>query len=1497
MAQASALRILIVDDERAHVEAIRRSLLDAGTASTVCVAESLQEYHQAVAACQPSLVLLDYVLPDGRADSVLVTPAESGPFPILLMTSHGDEQLAVAAIRQGALDYIVKSPQAFAEMPHAVERALRSWRLLIERQASLQAVRDSEERLRLTLEAVRMGTFETDLVNNRTVWSRRHEEIWGLKPGEFEGTTEAFLRQVHPEDRELIKLEWERSVANRSPFRKEYRVIWPDGSLHWVEAAGEFTFDEKGSPVRLRGTVFETTQRRQSEQFHALSAEIFALLNARSHTAQIAQRILDAIKRESGFDVVALRLKDGDDSPFRTCASPTWHGPEFPKDKAPITCPDAPGTTQPDCLCRHVLDGNVSLEQNWFTPAGSAWTNDASALPESHSATAGANQCLSKGFRSVALIPIRVKEEIIGLLQLLDRRQGCFSAQAIQFYEGIAASFGVALQRLNEENELRESEDRYRSLFEESPNAIGIYQDSKLVLTNLATVRLFRAQTKAEVIGRRSEELIHPEDYTASRERVRRRLAGDPSVYPAELRYVRLDGSEVYVEVSAAPVQLAGKPAIQFIARDISDRKRAEAELRLLSRVVQQSPASIVMTDPAGVITYVNERFTEVSGFTPEEALGQNPRVLKSGDMPPSVYRNLWQTIAAGRDWHGELHNRKRSGEFYWEQVSISPITDLAGRITHFVAIKEDITERKRLESFREALLKLAHELNGTRNALAAGRALLRAADQLWQWDAAVLNLLNEQGDQQPTLNVDTIAGHRQELDLSGPGSLTPHMRRVLREGAFLILRDPTQPLVTDSVPFGDKNRLSLSIMCVPVRRDSEIVGVLSVQSYAPKAYQQRDLETLQALADYCGGALERIRFEEALGQSEERYRQLVETTFDWIWEVDAEARYTYASPKVLDLLGYSPAEVLGKTPFDLMPEIEAQRVRVVFREIAAKREPIFALENINRHKQGRLVVLETSAVPVLGPTGQWLGYRGMDRDVTERKQAETALRASEERFRMLVESAPIGIFVQVDGRFAYVNQAALHMFRAAHSKNLLGQPVINLVHPESRENVLAHMRLLNEERRAVELKEEKLLHSDGANLHVEFAGVPFLFDGQVGSLFFFYEVTKRKRLEEQLRQAQKLEAIGQLAGGVAHDFNNILAAIMMHLGLLQMDKNLDPATRGSLKELEAEARRAASLTRQLLMFSRRSVLSVKPVDLNEIIANLLKMLGRLIGEHVDLRFDGKTGLPGVEADVGMLEQVLMNLVVNARDAMPRGGRITISTGLSQLTPADVLTNADRRTGSFVCLAVADTGTGMDETTMKKIFEPFFTTKEAGKGTGLGLATAHGIVAQHKGWMEVESAEGHGTTFRVFLPALSAAPVSENREAQNAPLQGGRETILMVEDEIRVRKMVSQTLRSLGYRVYEASNGKEAMALWQTHGDEVDLLFTDMVMPEGMTGLELVENLQSLKPSLRAVISSGYSSEIVQAGVPKRAGLVYLPKPFETKTLAEVVRTCLAKQT
>ncbi len=386
-------------------------------------------------------------------------------------------------------------------------------------------------------------------------------------------------------------------------------------------------------------------------------------------------------------------------------------------------------------------------------------------------------------------------------------------------------------------------------------------------------------------------------------------------------------------------------------------------------------------------------------------------------------------------------------------------------------------------------------------------------------------------------------------------------------------------------------------------------------------------------------------------------------------------------------------------------------------------------------------------------------------------------------------------------------------------------------------------------------------------------------------------DVTRELQLEERFLQAQKMEAFGQLAGGVAHDFNNILAATLMLLNLIQLEPDLSARVRSSLKELEDEARRAAGLTRQLLMFSRRQAVQKQPLDLNQVVKGLLKMLRRILGEDIKLVLLGDDEPLSVEADAGMMEQVIMNLCVNARDAMPHGGQLTIGTRLVARDEVAAAANP-AKAGCFACLTVADTGCGMDPATLKRIFEPFYTTKAVGHGTGLGLATVHGIVERHRGWVEVESTVGRGSTFRVFLPAIERHD-STAAEIEAADLPRGTEAILLVEDEAPVRELAAMSLQHHGYRVTAVANGVEALLKWDEHEHEFDLLLTDMIMPEGISGLALAEQLVRAKDTLKVVIASGYSADLRQPVLPAGKKFVFLSKPFGVPALLQVVRQCL----
>lgn len=512
-----------------------------------------------------------------------------------------------------------------------------------------------------------------------------------------------------------------------------------------------------------------------------------------------------------------------------------------------------------------------------------------------------------------------------------------------------------------------------------------------------------------------------------------------------------------------------------------------------------------------------------------------------------------------------------------------------------------------------------------------------------------------------------------------------------------------------------------------------------------------------------------------------------------------------------------------------------------------------------------------------------------LDRAVAERT---AALRLSEERFSRAFLASPVPLALQNshDQRFFDVNHSFLEMLRFDRRQVIGHTPDdLSLIVSDSLKTQLLQAAQI---RAPIRAQAGQFRASNGEIRSVLLSAEPLSLEQENFLLWLAQDVTEQLKLEGQLRHAQKMEAIGQLAAGVAHDFNNILTIITGHVQLALSRPNLEPQLGDALHLVRAAAERAASLTRQLLAFSRKQILNPRPLAMSAVLQNLNQMLQRVLGEHIELVVETGPDLPLVFADLGSMEQVILNLAVNARDAMPKGGRLSIRAERACVGSQNVLSNPDAQSGEFVCIAVSDTGCGMDAATLARVFEPFFTTKDVGQGTGLGLATAYGIVRQHNGWIEAASEPGKGTTFRVFIPRCTRpAPIEEKPSlpAQNASVETSGKTILLVEDEAAVRMLAERMLRRFGHKVLPAGSGQEALIIWEKHGDTIDLLLTDMVMPGGLNGKELAARLAAERPDLRVIYTSGYSMEFQSADLKLEEGVNFLPKPYNPQTLADIL--------
>jgi PAS domain S-box-containing protein len=645
----------------------------------------------------------------------------------------------------------------------------------------------------------------------------------------------------------------------------------------------------------------------------------------------------------------------------------------------------------------------------------------------------------------------------------------------------------------------------------------------------------------------------------------------------------------------------------------------------------------------------------------------------------------------------------------------------------------------------------------------------------------------------------------------------------------------------------------------------------------------------------------ERKRAEEALRESQRAIATLLSNLPGMAYRGanDRDRTLEFVSEGILDLTGYQPDQLAGSRQLSFAQVIHPEDREAVWNEMqsALKAGRPYQLSYRIRTAHGEMKTVWEQGRSVHSHDGGRCVLEGFVIDVTERVRAQENLRQSEERFRQLAENIR-GVFWMTDPgmrELFYVNRAYEEIWGRTR-ESLFQAPVSRLDDVDEKDRPRVRAAIAKAAEGGYD-EEYCLVRPDGQVRWIWDRAFPILDDqGKVHRLAGIAEdITDRKRLAEEFRQAQKMEAVGRLAGGIAHDFNNLLTVVIGYCQVLQANLK-DEHWRPCVAEMKKAAERAASLTQQLLAFSRKQVLLPVVLDLNALVAGMKDMIGRLVGEDVELVTELAPTLGRVQADPGHLQQILMNLVVNARDAMPQGGRLTIRTANLDLTDADLRGDPDVPAGPYAMVSVSDTGCGMDEETRGRLFEPFFTTKEVGKGTGLGLATVYGIVKQSKGHVAVESAPGKGSSFRIYLPRVGP-PLDKAPAAGPAPVRSlhGRETLLLVEDEEQVRRLARTILQQHGYTVLEARNGQEALRVAEQRSGAIDLLVSDVVMPE-MNGHQLYRRLSNIRPGLKVLFMSGYTdSALFRNGVLENDFPLVL-KPFSPDVLLRHVRDMLDQE-
>jgi len=644
----------------------------------------------------------------------------------------------------------------------------------------------------------------------------------------------------------------------------------------------------------------------------------------------------------------------------------------------------------------------------------------------------------------------------------------------------------------------------------------------------------------------------------------------------------------------------------------------------------------------------------------------------------------------------------------------------------------------------------------------------------------------------------------------------------------------------------------------------------------------------------------ERKQAEEALRESEERYRSLYNNTPVMLHTIDHDGRIIEASNFWLEKLGYEREEVVGHSMMDFMTDLSrryAKRVALPeFLENGSCKDVPYQFVR----KGGQVMDTLMSAVAERDQTGKMIRSLAVLTDVTERRRAEKQLRLTQ----FSIDHASDTVFwIDSNGRFCYVNGAACEALGYTREE-LLRLGISDVIPDYTADRWSVDWALLREQG---DFKFEAChRRKDGSTFPVEISANHVEFGDGEYNFIFARDISERKRAEEdrvlmesRLRQVQKMEAIGQLAGGVAHDFNNLLTAILGNVELMRdvliEQPSKDPSILTALDQVEKAGLRAAALTRQLLSFSRRKVVAQEMLDPNRILVDLDSILRRLIGEHIALRIGGSSGLRPLWGDSSQIEQALLNLALNARDAMPSGGSLTIEAENVTLSDEPFSGWGTPRAGAHIMFSVKDTGCGMSKTVLERMFEPFFTTKPVGKGTGLGLSIVYGVVNQLSGGVAVESQPEQGTTFKLYLPAVDSSEWVAADKAQGDTPPGGHETILICEDEESVAQLTRQVLTRGGYTVLSATNGREAMELANRHTGPIDLLVTDVIMPE-MNGRELAERLSAVRSGIEVLYVSGYTSDLIAQHGIQSERVHFLGKPFDRNGLLSLVRRVLDKR-
>ncbi len=1452
------MRILYVEDNEADVKLARRELEknDAGfeiDLVSTC-GEALERLKDGV---RYDVALVDYRLPDGQGMSVLAEIRKRElPICVVILTAFGDEEIAVGALKAGADDYVVKSGKHYRELPNILLKNLEA-----RRKTSMKNGGGFE---------ILFASHDADSVK---IVSEYFDEKAHHIRSEVVNSAADFKSKVFGETipYDVLLIDYQLPGLDMPELMTELRLV-----------------RQLDIPV-----VFLADQGNQETA--ALAMKLGAddyILKAESYQFKLPALLENALKkRELRREQEALRQSE---ERYRIISS-------LISDYAYVF--------------RVTEGGGLKLE--WVSETfGKMFGRTPDEInPRGGFESRVYNQDLPvvrEHFRKVRagifdVAEFRVAARSGELRWLRDSAKPVIESTSGRVTEIYGAAQDTT-ERKRRDEEIRRSEIRFKELADFLPQPVfEIDESRKISFANRACLDIFGVSAGERGAKPSLTDFIIPSERKRAAEEIERVFMGAPNE-PGRFTAMGKDGYTFPALVSTSTIlrdsRVVGLRGILVDLTEITAANEALVASENRYRFLFESLADgFFMMDENGRFMQVNEAGCEKLGYAREEIIGQPVAKILAPEMIGTTENRVEQVIRDKTVTFESVHMKKDGTRI---PVEVRSKTVMFAGKPVILSTARDLTERKKAEEAigeRNRQLKILSratvKINSVLNVEEILRTLVISGVELVGATAGTVGLL-ENG----VLSFREYyrSGKFAPIDVHfAPGEGTPGS--VVASKRSRISNDSQKdPLVNRELHenFGIYNLIDVPILS----RDGDVLGAFAIHNRKGGAdFTDDDIEMLEGLAASAAVALENAkliadmtRAEATVRESEEKFRTLVETSLVGVYIIQ-DGRFVYVNPAMAKIYGYTERELLTMSSvLDVVVEEDRPLVgenirKRVDREIESLKYDFSCLT-----KTGRKIRVE-----VLGSRTMFYGAPaviGTLEDITERKLAEELLRRSEERYRTLFEESIDAIYVTTPaGKFVDINGAGIKLFGFESKEEMLALENVNMLYdnPLEREEV-------NRGLEADGFIRDKIItvkRRDGTRLTVQdTATVLRDSDGKVVAYRgILRDVTEKKKLEEQLLQSQKLESLGQLTSGIAHDFNNVLGGIIGFTELALAKIGDDHPVNNYLLRIYGLADRAAKITKQLLAFARRQILMPKSLDVNGLLSELLELLERVLGEQIELRFVPNPDLSTILADPSQVEQVILNLAVNAGDAMPHGGTLTIETNNVVLDEFYCKSHPNVKPGEYVQIAVSDTGAGIDASVLERIFEPFFTTKEIGKGTGLGLSVVHGIIRQHGGTINVYSEVGRGSTFKVYFPAVNKPVDKEISQGGSLKdLSKGEETILVVEDNDELREFMDTLLSESGYTVLTAREGEDGIRVFEQHVQAISLVISDIVMPK-LSGKELKEAVDGLRPGQKFLFISGYTDTTVHHSFILDDKVEFLQKPFTAFELSDKVRKILDRKT